>query len=120
MRVLVAEDDEAITDALELILGSEGYDVLTARNTSQINTALQQNPDIVLLDIRLSGVDGRDVCEQLKLGIETTTLPIILMSANPDVDDIACAVHADGFIRKPFEMSRLLQMLKQYAPSVRD
>jgi CheY-like chemotaxis protein len=103
-RVLVAEDDPAIIDALSLILGAEGYDVLTAKNKEQIFQRLEQDPQLVLLDIRLSGTDGAETCQEIKQQEKYADVPVMLMSANPDIETIAQEVGANGYIRKPFEI----------------
>jgi CheY-like chemotaxis protein len=113
-RVLVAEDDPAIIDALSLILGAEGYDVLTAKNKEQIFQRLEQDPQLVLLDIRLSGTDGAETCQEIKQQEKYADVPVMLMSANPDIETIAQEVGANGYIRKPFEMMQLLSELDRY------
>lgn len=112
--ILVAEDDSAIIDALSLILGAEGYEVLTAKNKDQIFEQLEKNPDIILLDIRLSGSDGGEICTEIKQHKKLAQIPVLLMSANPDIESIAKEVGANGYIRKPFEMSQLLFELAGY------
>jgi DNA-binding response OmpR family regulator len=71
-------------------------------------------PDLILLDLLLSGMDGKTICRQLK-GQETTRhIPIILMSANKNTPRIAREVGADDWIMKPFEMWALLALLDAY------
>lgn len=113
-KILVAEDDPAIIDALSLILGAEGYEVLSAKTSPQIFAALEQKPHLLLLDIRLSGADGSEICKEVKNSPQHADTPVILMSANPDIESIAQEVRADGFIKKPFEMSQLLEKLAEY------
>lgn len=113
-KILVAEDDSAIIDALTLILGAEGYEVFTAKNEAQILSGLAQTPDLLLLDIRLSGIDGREICKMVKADTRYSKIPVLFMSANPDLQTIAQEACADGFIRKPFEMAQLLDKLHTY------
>lgn len=113
-RVLVAEDDPAIIDALSLILGAEGYEVLPAKNKEQILEQLQENPQLILLDIRLSGTDGGETCKEIKQNKAFSKIPVLLMSANPDIEAIAQEAGANGYIRKPFEMMQLLSELDRY------
>jgi len=112
--ILVADDDDAIADAIQLILESEGYSVKTTADTKAVSSLSQALPDLLLLDIWLSGVDGRDICRLLKSKKETAGLPIILVSASRDVQQSAKEAGANDFIAKPFEMAELLQKVKQF------
>lgn len=113
-KILIAEDDPAIIDALTLILGAEGYEVFTAKNEAQIHAGLAKKPDLLLLDIRLSGIDGREICKMVKADNRYSKIPVLFMSANPDLEEIAQEACSDGFIRKPFEMAQLLAKLREY------
>jgi DNA-binding response OmpR family regulator len=62
----------------------------------------------------MSGVDGRDICKQLKSKKQTKNIPIIMISANKDTEKIAKNAGADGFIAKPFEMKELLTTVGRY------
>ncbi len=110
--ILVAEDDPAIADAMTMILETEGYSVRTTDDTKVVRALSAPLPDLILLDIWLSGADGRDVCKYLKGKKSTAALPIIMVSASRDVKESAKAAGADDFIAKPFEMDELLSKVK--------
>ncbi len=74
-------------------------------------------PDLLLLDIRLSGTDGRRICRSLKSQGATQHIPIILLSAHKDLQQTAEDAGADGFLAKPFEMQDLLTLVTQYLGS---
>src|SRR5690349_21054382 len=82
VKVLIVDDDAAIIDAVGLILNDEGYEVVSASGGDIVHIAERERPDIVLLDIRLSGQDGRDVCRALKAAPATSSVPIVMISAN--------------------------------------
>src|SRR5437870_5702463 len=113
-KILVADDDPAILEALILMLEDAGYEVKTTTNGATIQEVYKELPDLILLDIWMSGVDGRDICKQLKHQKKTKHIPIIMISANRDTEDIAKKAGADDFIAKPFEMKNLLAKVEQY------
>ncbi|CAN5198352.1 hypothetical protein BH09PAT2_BH09PAT2_03110 [soil metagenome] len=112
-RILVADDDVAILDVVELMLVEEGYEVETIADGESLFN-IQQNPDLILLDISMSGFDGRDICKHIKSKEHTKYIPIIIMSANRDTQIIAAEAGADDFLAKPFEMNFFLEKVKNY------
>jgi DNA-binding response OmpR family regulator len=114
-RVLVADDDPGICDALSLILMDAGYDVTTTLDGRSVLDLNSDLPDLILLDIRMSGIDGREVCRQLKSQSHTTHIPVVMISANRDTPVIAGEVGAEGFVMKPFEMDDLLAVVEEHA-----
>lgn len=111
---MIADDDAGIVDSLSMMLEFEGYLVTSTLNGA---TLLQLNgnlPDLLLLDIWMSGVDGRDICRQLKQQPHTSKMPILMISASKDIQGSALAAGADDFLAKPFEMDELLQKVAQY------
>lgn len=113
-KILVADDDPAIGDALQLMLELEGYQVLTTTDGETVTKMESEFPDLLLLDIWMSGQDGREICKLLKKNKLTKAIPIILISASRDVQKSAQSAGADAFIAKPFEMSDLLKMVKKH------
>lgn len=108
-RILVVDDDPDIVLVLSAILEDAGYTVLTADATSyQAPLRDHEPPDLILLDMLLSGHDGRDITRQLKGQQTTNHIPIIMLSAHPTAQREARDVGADGFMAKPFEMDDLL------------
>jgi DNA-binding response OmpR family regulator len=112
-KILVADDDEAILDALILILEDAGYEVEATDNGMTIRDSLSNSPDLLLLDIRMSGWNGRDICRYLKSQEATKHIPIILFSANRDTEKLAREAGADDFITKPFDIDELLEKIEQ-------
>jgi DNA-binding response OmpR family regulator len=107
-RILVVEDDPAILDVLRLILEEGGYAVETVADGETLRDFPNGPPDLLLLDIWLSGWDGREICRSLKGREETKNLPIVICSASRDGEKMAREAGADGFLAKPFDLDDLL------------
>jgi two-component system alkaline phosphatase synthesis response regulator PhoP len=107
-RILVVEDDEALRTGLARDLAAEGYEVLTeARGDSVLRVVLEQLPDLILLDVMLPGLDGFEVCRELRRhGIE---VPIIMLTAKgAEADRVdGLEIGADDYVTKPFGLREL-------------
>ncbi len=116
-KILVVDDDPDILDALRFLLEDAGYEVKTtekgeyAENLPDTNGGL---PDVIILDVLLSGKDGRLICQKLKSQEDTKLIPIIMISAHPNAKQSVKAVGADDFIAKPFDMDELLARIGLY------
>ncbi|MEJ5993098.1 response regulator [Pedobacter sp. Du54] len=111
-RITVADDDPGILDAVGMMLEMEGYEVNSTLNG---NTIFTQNvaPDMYILDIWMSGSDGRELCKRLKSDEKTKNIPVILISASNDLKRSAETAGADDFLAKPFEIDALLEKVKK-------
>lgn len=114
-KVLIVDDEEDILEPIALLLEIEGFTVVTRSDGTQtFSTIASFSPDILLLDILMSGTDGRAICQQLKAQAQTRHLPVILMSARPGADKDAIDAGADDFLAKPFETESLLKKIQQH------
>lgn len=113
-RILVADDDQAILDATKLFLEYEGYEVLTAFDGDIVPQIQRELPDIILLDIWLSGTDGAEIARYLKQQEHTRHIPIILFSANRNIEELAKKAGAEDSLIKPFDLIDLLQKVQKY------
>lgn len=113
-RILVADDDQAILDATKLFLEYEGYEVLTAFDGDTVREIQTDLPDIILLDIWLSGTNGAEIARYLKQQEHTRDIPIILFSANRNIEELAKKAGADDSLIKPFDLMDLLQKVQNY------
>lgn len=114
-RILAVDDDNDILEVLQYILEDSGYEVETLSDGHNLfNTIRQHQPDLILLDIMLGGLDGRELCKHLKLGKETHDIPVIMISASHDIaktqNENGCP---DDFIAKPFDIDVLLRSIKR-------
>lgn len=113
-KILIIDDDPAIGEMLKTLLEFSNYEATVSDKPLQAKEIiLKFNPDIVILDVRLSGVDGTEVCADLKKDDEISDVPILMMSALTGADKTCKSAGADGFIAKPFEMDELLETLQQ-------
>jgi CheY-like chemotaxis protein len=118
-RVLVVDDDPDILDAIRFLLEDEGYTVTTTEKGEYAENLHDGNgglPDLIILDVLLSGKDGRTICRTLKSRPDTQHIPIIMISAHPDAETAAYEVGADHFVAKPFDMFQLLELVEQFDP----
>ncbi|GAA3958650.1 hypothetical protein GCM10022246_10230 [Pedobacter ginsengiterrae] len=107
-RILIADDDEGIVDAVTMILQVMGYEVDFTYDGGAVLDAVKNKPDLILLDIWMSGHDGRDICKQLKSDPDFKEIPILMISASRDIKQSALDAGANDFMEKPFEMDSLL------------
>jgi DNA-binding response OmpR family regulator len=115
-KIIIADDDPGILDAVGIMLEFEGYEVECRPDcTALLNMESESEfPDLLLLDIWMSGTDGRDVCRYLKQKESTSKIPILMISASKDIERSAIEAGADDFLAKPFEMDHLLQKIGRY------
>ena len=112
-RILIIEDEPDLLRGLELNIKAEGFDVLTAsRGNDGLKRALNDHPDLVLLDIMLPGMSGLDVCRQLRQkGFDA---PIIMLTAKAEEVDrvVGLEIGADDYVTKPFGIRELLARIR--------
>jgi DNA-binding response OmpR family regulator len=110
-RILLVEDDPSLLRAVSYILEKEGYEVLTATNgLDGLTKAKGENPDLLILDVMLPGIDGYEVCHRLRAEPQTAQLPILMLSAKGQAADRATGlqVGANEYLTKPVERLVLL------------
>jgi CheY-like chemotaxis protein len=113
-KILVADDNPAILDALKIMLEEEGYEVETTVDGATAQDIKEPLPDLLLLDIWMSGIDGRDICKHLKSSAATKHIPVIMISATKDIEQIAKDSGADDCVSKPFQIEHLLAIVAKY------
>ena len=112
-KILVVDDDQDILVVMEILLTMKGFEVdVTAKWENTFDKIESFNPDLILLDILISGNDGRTLCKQLKSQNETKSIPIIMFSAHPSAAASIKEYGADDFIAKPFDVNDLLSKVK--------
>lgn len=110
-KIFVVDDDPAIGDVVQLILEDAGYEVEIHTDGHAVQQMQEPFPDLLLLDIRLSGADGQKICWQLKHQEATQHIPIILLSAHKEMQRMAGDAGADQVLAKPFEIEDLLALV---------
>ena len=112
-RILIVEDEKNIVDILSFNLGREGYETLEAYDgQTGLQLAMEQDPDLVLLDLMLPKMNGFDVCRELRSAGRST--PVIMLTAREEENDkvLGLELGADDYITKPFSMRELLARVK--------
>jgi CheY-like chemotaxis protein len=107
-KIFIADDDADILSILQLMLQTKGYSVYATADANDIFKYQNDCPDLILLDIWMPVADGRDICMQLKQNNLMCNIPVVFVSANSGIKDIAREYNAQDHIAKPFEMKYLL------------
>lgn len=116
-KILLIEDDETISKALDFALGEEGYEVLCAEDgESGLEKARSEKPDIILLDIMLPKMNGFEVCQALKTDAKFKSIPIVMMTGLGDTENTVkgLTLGADDYVSKPFNFKELLARLQSH------
>lgn len=112
MKILVADDDPQMLRALRITLGARGYQVVTASNgTEAVNAAVEQTPDLFMLDLGMPSLDGIEVIQALR---GWTQAPILVVSGRTGAADKVEALDAgaDDYVTKPFSIDELLARIR--------
>lgn len=122
-KILVIDDEENVCELVSLYFGKAGYEVVCAADGVEgLDTLREQRPDIVILDLMLPGIDGVDVCKEIR---KTSNVPLIMLTARVDEVDrvLGLEIGADDYVTKPFSPRELLARVKAvlrrsaYAPN---
>ncbi|OGS18927.1 MAG: hypothetical protein A2219_07855 [Elusimicrobia bacterium RIFOXYA2_FULL_50_26] len=123
-KIFIVDDDRKIGDMLTLMLTEQKYDVVVFyEGKGVVETAKKERPDLLLLDINLGlPPGGIDICGELKADALTRTIPIIMFTANDDVESVerSFACGADDYIFKPFKVPELLLKVRKYLTYVKN
>lgn len=115
-KILVIEDDPAISRLVDYSLRHEGYEVISATNgLAGIKKAQNEAPDLVILDVMLPGMDGFEICHQLRSEQDTAQLPILMFSAKAQEIDknTGLKVGADDYLPKPATPAEIVNRVEK-------
>lgn len=110
-KILVVDDDRVIQQLIEVNLELEGYEVVKASNGEEaLEMFASERPDLVILDVMMPKLNGKDVCRKLKSDPATASTPIVFLSARAQDMDVEAGLElgADAYVTKPFDPSILL------------
>ena len=111
-RVLIVDDNRDIVWVVETILKRYGFDVVSTLKGEEVMDKTQEyHPQLILLDVFLSGIDGIEVCNNLKSDPLTKDIPIIMFSAHTNSHDVMKFCKADDFVAKPFDSNELVKKI---------
>jgi two-component system phosphate regulon response regulator PhoB len=114
-RILIIEDERSLVKPLEYNFAREGYETIVAHEgTEGLRKAQTVLPDLILLDIMLPGMNGLEICKELRAGDRTREIPVIMLTARTEEMDqvVGFSVGADDYVTKPFSTKVLLQRIK--------
>jgi len=114
--VLVVDDDPGIIDFLETALEDEGYLVLAAVGAESLGVAHETQPDVILLDINMPGMDGVEVSQRLRDNPVTAAIPIVVMSAQDRLQATGPLMPVNDRLPKPFDLARLYEVVARWTP----
>lgn len=121
-KILVIEDDKDIRDTLVYVLEEQGYNVVSSEEAKILKSLDTIKPDLILLDNWLtewkSDANGQQISKQLKSNPATSHIPIVIISAVSNIQEIAEAGMADDYLRKPFNLTDIIEIVKKYADKV--
>ena len=110
--ILVVDDDDALAEMIGLVLAQEGFNAVFCENGARaFETFMRSTPDLVLLDLMLPGMNGIEVCQQIR---RSSNVPIIMLTAKSDTEDVVKGLEAgaDDYIAKPFKHAELLARIR--------
>lgn len=116
-RILIADDNENIRDALTYLLEDEGYEILQAMNGAEaLALVRERRPDILFLDIMMPGINGYDVCRSIKSDPQVRGTYVIMLTAKGQAaeQERGKAVGADDYIVKPFSPMEILSIVRKH------
>ena len=115
-KILIVEDEESLLRLENILLTSQGYEVKGVMDgSSALEAVVSTKTDLVLLDIMLPGIDGYEVCRQIKANEATNHIPVVMLSSKKSKDDLVKAdqVGADWYIAKPFKSAMVIETIQR-------
>lgn len=112
-KIYVADDDGNILELMSMILKAKGFEVITSSDGKSLSS-LGCLPDLVFLDIGMSGSDGSEICRAFKSVNGNARIPVVLVSANVNLKEIAGNCGADDVLPKPFDIRSVVELAQKY------
>lgn len=111
-EIMVCDDDQGILDVLQMLLESEGFTVFTEINSTNLIKQIQiDEPDLILLDLWMPLLSGDQVLKAIRNTQAVQDIPVIVLSASVDGDDIAADAGANDFVAKPFDLDDIVSKI---------
>lgn len=120
-KLIIVDDSEDLLDVMKFFLEEKGYEVETVRNKRSLIPLIKSfSPDLIILDVFLSGEDGREICRELRRHKEGRYLCILMFSASPKVLEKYREYGADGIIEKPFGLNDIINKVEEALETCKD
>ena len=113
-KIFIVDDDKSVRDIFRIILKKAGYDIQLFESGKDLFDNANQIPDLFILDQQLPGIDGLEICKGLKDNKDTRNIPVIIISATPDLELAVKEACADEFLKKPLTKNDLLGTIEKY------
>jgi DNA-binding response OmpR family regulator len=114
-RIMIAEDDPSIQKMFSIILEREGYEIEVSSDAAVVYEKQHPLPSLFILDRQLqNSSDGLEACKYLKSKEATKDIPVIMISATPEIGILAKKAGAEDYLEKPFSISTLLEKIKKF------
>jgi CheY-like chemotaxis protein len=115
-KILIIDDDPDVRTVMNILMKKQGYEVETAFNREDALAKLEDCcPSVILLDVLLSGSDGREFCKEIKANNQMKDIPVIMVSAHPGAAENIQSYGADDFISKPINSENLMEKIGRLA-----
>jgi DNA-binding response OmpR family regulator len=113
-KILIVEDNELLTEVMTYILINNGYEVFAVNNGNEVFNNIKTNhPDLIILDSILPGMNGKEICQLIKLNKATRDLPVIMCSGDDSIDEALKQTGApDDVLHKPFDITHLIEKVE--------
>ena len=108
-RILIVEDNRAIASALRIVLQHEGYETMWCEDESVYGLIHDWRPSLILMDLKMPHLDGYHVTSMIKADPETSSIPVIVVTAENVTRERLLEIHANDLLTKPFPVPRLLE-----------
>lgn len=111
--ILLVDDDEDLLLLAKIKFTKAGYTLRVSPNAENlVGLILEERPDIILLDITMQGISGIDICYALKHNEKTFDIPVIIISANDNIEKITATCNADDYVAKPFQIESVCEKIQ--------
>ncbi|HWE64052.1 MAG TPA: response regulator [Chloroflexota bacterium] len=112
-RVLVVDDDTGVCSVIQAALEDEGFTVQAATGPGAVTLARSDPPDLILLDLMMPALDGREIRQRLLADPRTAKVPCVLMTAEDEIIRTAHELHTQGYLPKPFDLDDLIDLVRR-------
>lgn len=113
-KILLAEDDAGIAEVVALILKDNSFDVIVPKDYKEIIKLIDEIPfNLILLDMSLWGEDGIKICRKIRSGSKNLNTPVVLLTAKANATNLVDYIYINDIIEKPFEISKLLNVVEK-------
>ena len=111
--ILVAEDDPGIIELFKIVLVQHGHRVIVCSHGHEVlKQVAKASPALIIMDLWLPGIQGAELTQRLKSGRVTRSIPILIVSAQNNLDKVVKNTQADGFLPKPFDIAELISTIQ--------